>query len=288
MQFGQGLIKSHPYIYKQINALNSNNVESFDKGFFAHIGLVTKAFSKSLFYYFTRAKINCQSGEFARYRQKLTWVSAEFTLLTNVALGILGPNLKQRENISARFGDILSYSYLITATLREFENNPKEEDKILVDYVCNYCFNEIQKAREELVSNLGYIGFLLPLVKVNPFGTKAADKLNAKIVASLSNKERLKDLTKNIFISKNKKDRFTKLQDAVLLNKESEASFKTIKKAIKNETIKKAAFDDMVKELEEKELLSKEEIVQVKKAHKIKQEVIAVDSFKVRAYKAAR
>ena len=48
MQFGQGLIKSHPYIYKQINALKNNNVESFDKAFFAHIGLVFTAFSKSL------------------------------------------------------------------------------------------------------------------------------------------------------------------------------------------------------------------------------------------------
>ncbi|MAC82662.1 MAG: acyl-CoA dehydrogenase [Arcobacter sp.] len=288
MQFGQGLIKSHPYIYKQINALNSNNVESFDKGFFAHIGLVHTAFAKSIFYYFSRAKINCQRGEFARYKQKLTWVSAEFTLLTNVALGILGPNLKQRENISARFGDILSYSYLITATLREFENNPKEEDKVLVDYVCNYCFNEIQKAREEIISNLGYIGFLLPLVKVNPFGVKAEDKLNAKIVSSLSNKERLDDLTKNVFISENKKDRFTKLQEAVLLNKENKDSFKVLKIALKKGVIQKASIEEMVKELEEKELLSKEASIKVKKAHKAKQEVISVDSYKVRTYKAAR
>jgi acyl-CoA dehydrogenase len=205
-----------------------------------------------------------------------------------VALGILGPNLKQRENISARFGDILSYSYLITATLREFEHNPKEEDKILVDYVCNYCFNEIQKAREELVSNLGYIGFLLPIVKVNPFGMKAEDKLNAKIVSSLSNKERLDDLTKNVFISENKKDRFTKLQEAVLLNKENEDNFKVLKIAMKKGIIQKTTLDEMLKELEEKELLSKEASTSIKKAHKVKQEVISVDSYKVRTYKAAR
>ncbi|MGE3301303.1 MAG: acyl-CoA dehydrogenase, partial [Arcobacter sp.] len=121
MQFGQGLIKSHPYIYKQIEALNNNNVKAFDKVFFSHVGLVYSAFCKSLIYYVTRGNISCQKGNFQRYKQKLSWVSAEFTLLTNIALGILGPSLKKRENISARFGDILSNCYLITATLREFE-----------------------------------------------------------------------------------------------------------------------------------------------------------------------
>ncbi len=201
MQFGQGLIKSHPYIYKQIQALNNNNVEAFDKEFFAHIGLVFNAFSKSLIFYFTRGNISCQKGEFQRYKQKLSWVSAEFTLLTNIALGILGPSLKKRENISARFGDILSNCYLITATLSEFENNPIQEDKDLVDYVCNYCFNEIQIAREEIISNIGYLGFFLPIVKINPFSIKAKDKLNAKIVKNLNNQNYLQNLTSSLFIS---------------------------------------------------------------------------------------
>jgi len=288
MQFGQGLIKSHPYIYKQIVALNSNNVEKFDKAFFSHIGLVFNSFSKSLAYYLTRAQINCQKGNFQRYKQKLTWVSSEFTLLTNVALGILGPSLKKRENISARFGDILSYCYLITATLREFENNPKEEHENLVDYVCNYCFNEIQKAREEIITNIGYLGYLLPLVKINPFSIKAKDSLNAKIVKSLNNQNNLEDLTNSLFISKNKEDRLAKLQIAVKLNKESQNSFKILKEAIKNETIKKDNSENMIKELLDKNLLSKEEIEKMLEAHALKQEVISVDSFEIDEYKACR
>lgn len=288
MQFGQGLIKSHPYIYKQINALNSNNVESFDKAFFAHIGLVFNAFSKSLAYYLTRAQINCQKGHFQRYKQKLTWVSSEFTLLTNVALGILGPSLKKRENISARFGDILSNSYLITATLREFENNPKEEDKDLVDYICNYCFNEIQIAREEIITNIGYLGFLLPLVKINPFSIKAKDNLNAKIVKTLSNQDYLKEMTSSLFISKNKEDRLAKIQEAVKLNKEAQNSFKILKEAIKNGTIQKDNSENMINALLEKNLLSNDEIETMLEAHALKQEVISVDSFKTSDYKACR
>ena len=288
MQFGQGLIKSHPYIYTQINALNSNNVNSFDKAFFAHIGLVFNAFCKSLAYYFSRAQINCQKGPFQRYKQKLTWVSAEFTLLTNVALGILGPSLKKRENISARFGDILSNCYLITATLREFENNPNEKDEDLVDYICNYCFDEIQKAREEIITNIGYLGFLLPLVKINPFSIKAKDSLNAKIVKILSDENYLKNMTSSLFISKNKEDRLTKIQEAVKLNKEAQNSFKILKEAIKNGTIEKRDSENMINELLEKNLLSKEEIEKMLEAHALKQEVISVDSFKANEYRTLR
>lgn len=288
MQFGQGLIKSHPYIYKQITALNSNNVEKFDKVFFSHIGLGFNAFAKSLAYYLTRGQISCQKGEFRRYKQKLTWVSAEFTLLTNVALGILGPSLKKRENISARFGDILSNCYLITATLREFENSPDEKDEILVDYICNYCFNEIQKAREEIITNIGYLGYLLPLVKINPFSIKAKDSLNAEIVKNLSEQEYLQDLTSALFISKDQNDRLAKLQLAIKLNKEAENSFKILKDAIKNGTIKKDKSENMIKELLEKNLLSNEEIEKMLEAHTLKQEVISVDSFDAEVYKTKR
>lgn len=288
MQFGQGLIKSHPYIYKQIEALNSNNVEAFDKVFFSHVGLVYSAFCKSLAYYLTRGQISCQKGNFQRYKQKLSWVSAEFTLLTNVALGILGPSLKKRENISARFGDILSNCYLITATLREFEINPNEKDELLVDYICNYCFNEIQIAREEIITNIGYLGYLLPIVKVNPFSIKANDKLNEKIVKNLSNQDYLQSLTSTLFISKDENDRLAKLQLAFKLNKECENSFKILKDAIKNGTIKKDNPQNMTKELLEKNLLTKEEIEKMLEAHTLKQEVISVDSFDAKEYKALR
>ena len=123
MQFGQGLIKSHPYIYRQINALKTNNIKAFDDAFFSHIGLVLSAFSKTIFYYLTRGFFISTKGSFKRYKQKLVWVSADFTFLSNLILALVGPALKKRENISARLADILSYSYLITATLREYENN---------------------------------------------------------------------------------------------------------------------------------------------------------------------
>ncbi len=288
MQFGQGLIKSHPYIYKQITALKANDVKTFDEAFFSHLGLVFTSFCKTVTFYLTRAFFVRTKGEFQRYKQKLVWVSADFTFLTNLALVFIGPALKKRENISARFGDILSYSYLITATLREYKNNPKQKDKVLVDYVCHYAFNQIQIAREDIFNNIGVLRIFIPFLKLNAIGIKARDKLNAQIVNNLRDPEYLNELTNNLFISKNKKDRFSILQEANKINNECKDSFAIIKKAVKAGTIKKDDVLNMIEEALEKKLINKTEINKLKKAYKLRQEIISVDSYKVRTYKTLR
>ncbi len=288
MQFGQGLIKSHPYIYKQINALKDNDVKAFDDAFFSHVGLATSALCKTVVYYLTRGFFVRTKGEFQRYKQKLVWVSADFTFLTNLALAVIGPALKKRENISARFGDILSYSYLITATLREYENNPNKEHVNLVDYICHYAFNEIQIAREDIYNNIGVLRVFIPFMKLNAIGIKPSDKLNAKIVSKLKDIEHLNKLTENIFISNSKKDRFTKLQEAIKLNVEVSSIFAKIKQAVKDGVIKKSSVDKMIEKALELELITSTESTKLIKAYKLKQDIISVDSYKVKTYKAMR
>lgn len=288
MQFGQGLIKSHPYIYKQITALKQKNVLAFDSAFFSHLGLAFNATCKTIVYYFTRAFFVKTSGEFTRYKQKLVWVSADFTFLSNLALALIGPALKKRENISARFGDILSYSYLITATIREYENNPKKEHKALVDYICHYCFNEIQIAREDIFNNIGLLRVFIPLIKLNAIGIKSADKLNATIVKSLKDLENLSELTSNIFISKSKKDAFNKLNEANRLNMQTASLFSKIKIAVKEGKIEIGSVEQMIEKALELEIINKAESTKLLKAYKLKQEVIAVDAFKIRIYKTLR
>jgi acyl-CoA dehydrogenase len=288
MQFGQGLIKSHPYIYTQIKALNNNDIHSFDEAFFAHVGLVIKSFAKSLTCYFTRGFFLKTEGSFKRYKQKLVWSSAEFTLLSNTALALLGPALKKRENISGRFGDMLSYMYLITATLREYDNNPRNEDKLLVDYVCNYAFEQIQIAKEDILYNLPMLKIFLPLLRLNPLSIKAPDKLNEKIVNNLKNEEYLKYLTSSVFVSNDVKDRLNILEKAIELNNETKPSFIKIKLAVKNGDLKKDSLENMLEEAFEKTIITKDELTRLKKAHKTKQAIIEVDSYKAKIYKTMR
>lgn len=287
MQFGQGLIKSHPYIYRQIEALKHNNIRAFDDAFFSHVGLVLTSLAKSIVFFSTRALFTRTKGTFRRYRQKLVWVSADFTLISNLALALLGPALKKRENISARFGDILSYAYLITATLREYDNKPNKEHKELVEYICQYAFSEIQKAREEILNNLGFKA-VLPIIKANPIGIKAKDSLNAKIVKKLKDLEFLSDLTSNIFISKNKDDRFTKLQEANRINIQYAKAFEKVKDAVKANEIKKGEVLEMIDSALEKDIINNVEAEHLKEGYELKKEIISVDAYDAKEYRKLR
>jgi len=285
MQFGQGLIKCHPYLYNQVNALNTNNTKEFDKLFFAHIGLVNGALFKSITFYFTRANFTSAPSTFKRYRQKLLWVSAEFTLLCNTSLLFFGASLKKRENIGARFGDILSWCYLITATLREFDKSPNDEHKNLVHWICNYGFNQIQIAREEIIYNMPFLKVILPLIKLNPIGIKTKDTLNRKIVDALNKEEVLNGLCEGVFISKDSSDALNQMHHTVKLIHETAPLVLKIKEALAQKKLAKSTLDNMMSEALDKNIISQDEFEVLIKTQKAKSDVINVDSFPSEVYK---
>jgi acyl-CoA dehydrogenase len=62
-------------------------------------------------------------GPTAAYARRLTRMSASFALLADVAMLVLGGELKRREKISGRFADILSHLYMASAVLKRFEDD---------------------------------------------------------------------------------------------------------------------------------------------------------------------
>ncbi len=285
MQFGQGLIKCHPYLYDEVEAIKANDTKEFDRLFFSHVGLVNSSLFKSIAYYFTRARLVQVPNSFKRYRQKLVWVSAEFTLLSNTSLLFFGAQLKKRENIGARFGDILSWCYLITSTLREFDNNPKDEHKHLVNWICNYGFNQIQIAREEIIYNMPFFKVILPLIKLNPIGIKTKDKLNQKIVSMLNDEKVLDELCKGVFVSQDKDDSLNKMQTAVRLIHETAPAVAKIKEALAQNKITKSSLDNMINEASQKEIITIKEFEALSITQDAKKDVIEVDSFTSEVYK---
>ncbi len=285
MQFGQGLIKCHPYLYKEVQALQQEDTTKFDELLFSHIGLVNTAFLKKMAYYFTRGYIAQTQGNFKRQKQKLVWISSDFTFLSNLSLALWGANIKKKESISARFADILSWCYLITSVLREFDNNPKEEHKALVEYICDYGFNEIQEAKEQIVGNMPFFKYLLPVIKINPFGTKPSHTLNAKIVQHLQQPMVLDELCDGLFVGNNKKETLYKLQYALQLNNQTKPLQHRIKQALKANELEHNRYEMILQQALEKEILSFEEHKEILKAYKAKQDIIQVDAFENKRYK---
>ncbi|HEY3489508.1 MAG TPA: acyl-CoA dehydrogenase [Candidatus Deferrimicrobiaceae bacterium] len=137
--FGQGAIRCHPYVLKEMQAASGGDVAAFDAALFGHIRHVAvnklRAFGMAL----TGSRlVSTPAGaatETARYYRDLTRLSAAFAWLADVSMLLLGGALKRRERISARLGDALSMLYLASATLKRYEDEGRQKDDLpLVDW----------------------------------------------------------------------------------------------------------------------------------------------------------
>lgn len=113
MIFGQGAIRCHPYVLEELAAKDANDVKAFDKAFFGHAGLIFGNAARAFTLGFGLGKPSVPfSGPAAGYAQDIARLSAGFGLCADAAMASLGSELKKREMLSARLGDILSTSTL--------------------------------------------------------------------------------------------------------------------------------------------------------------------------------
>jgi acyl-CoA dehydrogenase len=152
--FGQGAIRCHPYVLKEMEAARNPNraqgVKDFDSALFGHVGFTLSNAVRSLVMAMTNARFTAVpvEGPVARYYQHIVRFSASFAFAVDVAMLSLGGYLKKKENLSARLGDVLSCMYLASMVLKHYENQGRRpEDFPLVEWACR---NLLYKAQEQL------------------------------------------------------------------------------------------------------------------------------------------
>jgi acyl-CoA dehydrogenase len=150
--FGQGAIRCHPYVLKEMNAARNPDHEAgvaeFDRALMGHIGFAISNAARSLVMAFTLARFTKapQVGATKRYFQHVNRYSASFALATDVAMLALGGYLKKKENLSARLGDVLSAMYLASMVLKHHENQGREAaDLPLVEWACRSLLYQAQE-----------------------------------------------------------------------------------------------------------------------------------------------
>ncbi len=152
--FGQGAIRCHPFVLKEMQAARSpdgeRSVDDFDRALFGHIGFTISNAVRSLVMAFTFARFESAPGEgtIRRYYQHIERFSASFAFATDVAMLSLGGYLKKKESLSARLGDVLSYLYLASMVLKHHhDNGSPKEDQPLVEWACR---DMLYRAQEQL------------------------------------------------------------------------------------------------------------------------------------------
>ena len=121
--FGQGAIRCHPYVLKEIKATRHTDSRgasiAFDAALFGHLRFAISNFARTLVMGWTGSHFVAVPADVApetrRYYQQLTRFSAALAFLADVSMGTLGGALKRKEKLSARLGDILSLMYLCSA-----------------------------------------------------------------------------------------------------------------------------------------------------------------------------
>ncbi|MBK7892964.1 MAG: DUF1974 domain-containing protein, partial [Bdellovibrionales bacterium] len=121
--FGQGALRAHPYAFKEVDSIGKGDLATFDSAFWGHVGHIVRNGCRAVALSLTRGLLapSPVGGSTAKYYRKLSWASATFATMGDIAMGSLGGSLKSRQKITGRFADVLSWMYIGTSVLRRYE-----------------------------------------------------------------------------------------------------------------------------------------------------------------------
>ena len=225
--FGQGAIRCHPYLLKELEAAYDDNQDrarvNFDKALFSHIGFTISNKVRSFVMGITGARFVSvpSAGPLTPYYRQLTRMSAAFTFLADLTLLILGGELKRKEKLSARFGDVLSHLYMASTILKTFEDTGRPAaDLPLADWGLQDSLYHSQQALEEILANFP-VSWMGPLLKrvVMPFGRsyrRPSDRLGHKVAKILMSPSEARDrLTRGAYWNRNPNDPIGRMEVAL-------------------------------------------------------------------------
>ncbi len=159
--FGQGAIRCHPYVRREMNAARDEDhrrgLIEFDRALFEHMGFAFSNAVRSLLMAITFARFEAvpQIGPTRRYYQHIVRFSASFALVTDIAMLTLGGYLKKKETISARLGDVLSMLYLASMVLKHHGNRGRPEEELpVVEWACRELLYQAQEQLHSVLRNL--------------------------------------------------------------------------------------------------------------------------------------
>ncbi len=289
--FGQGALRCHPYLFEEMQSFSMEKtagVRRFDEVLGKHISHVLANGARTLLMGLTggwHSETPEGGGPLRHHYQRLNRMSSAFALLADVTLLLLGGNLKRRENLSARLGDILSHLYLASAVLKQFEQGGRQPEEIpLARWALEECEFAMQKSFHHMLRNLPNrpIAWLLQFV-IFPLGRRWAsphDKLNHQVASLLLQPSELRDrLTDGIFLPTAENEPLAILEEAMRLGMAAEPLERELRKAIKSGHITANTEEERLLQALQNNILSETELAQLRLAWEVRAQAIAVDDF---------
>lgn len=287
--FGQGIIRAHPCLLKEMMAVtgiaNSQARRVFDNALFEHIGYTTSNLVRSLLLGLTGSRMTPAPvrGPHAGYYRSLTRFSAMFAFISDTVIILLGGKFKFREKLSGRLADALIHLYMASAMLKRFEDDGRPENDLpLLIWGMDDSLLKIQQSLLGVLRNypVPVLGRLLCWL-VFPLGLPCkgpSDKTVKAVAQLLLNENESRDrLIEGIYIS-DKDDATGRVHKAFHLVLEAAPAERAIKNALK-ETVNFENYEGLVRRASQSGVITEEQATMVRLAQQASAKVIAVDEF---------
>jgi len=291
MIFGQGAVRSHPYVLKELAALKESDpqvaVELFDESLFGHIGMAISNASRALLMGITGGLLARVpgTGRTRRNYRAIARYSAALGLVTDLSLLTLGGKLKFKEKLSARLGDVLSQLYIISAILKRFEDQQQPKaDLPLLAWACQDAIYRMEEALDQFLRNFPIrpVAWMMRAL-VFPIGRwncPPSDRMGHKVAALLlSPSETRGRLTEGVYKTDEPGNPIGIINAALAGVIRAEPLERKILKAVRGGQI---TSDDPAEQLQQalkSKLINKSDLQLLEQTRAAVTEIIAVDEF---------
>ncbi|MGE3920508.1 MAG: acyl-CoA dehydrogenase [Gammaproteobacteria bacterium] len=291
--FGQGAIRCHPYILPELHAAVNDDkrqsLKAFDRAVWGHIGFIISNLVRCLLLGLTgSAIVLTPKGKAVRkYWQYLTRYSSILAFLSDMAMMVMGANLKRKEAISARLGDMLSMLCLGSVVLKRFyENNCSEDELPLIHWACQDILYTAQQQVDGILRNFPsrVLSAIMRFI-IFPLGrrmTPPSDKLQ-KVLADLAQSPNAvrSRLAEGVFYGQasDRGNIIGKMEEILAQVIACEPIDKVIAKAKHDHVIKGHDFDELVTDALAKQVIDEQQAKEIRSAHEARLSIIAVDDF---------
>lgn len=290
--FGQGAIRCHPFLLRELTAVqNADETEgrkAFDRALTGHIGFSIRNGVRALVLGLTDGRpVLTPSGTrpLGRYYRQLSRMSAVFAVVSDLLLLVYRGSLKRRERVSARMADVFSQLYLASTVLKRYHDQGRESaDLVLARWACEDALYRAQQAFEQLSYNVDSRWLAWAIRRfawpIRRSFRGPSDRLEHEVAATLLAPSSVRDrLTAGMFLSSNEDDPMRRREEAFRRVVETQEQKKKLKAGCRRGLVTGDSLSEQIASAREQGVLTESEAEALERAEELRWQAIQVDEF---------
>ena len=290
--FAQGALRSHPYLYKEVQAAQNpdkkRGLDAFEDAFNNHIAFSLSNATGGFVHNLTGGafvKAPHDALRMSHWYRQLGRASRSYAFVADMTVALLGGGLKTKQKITGRMADALSELYMLSATLKRYDDDGRPAgDEQIVELAALNALHRFQEAMSGVIDNFP-VAWARPLMRVVvfPLGRRqkpATDALGHQVARHVLQPGEVRDrLTRDIYVSKDVNDPTGVLEVTLEKVIAAEPVEKKLEKAIRDGLVRRYHGSDWFADAAAKGVITEAEAEQLREVERLVARVIAVDHF---------